>query len=403
VHDRRPAAGAVSGPGIAERYGLSGDELAVREWAAGLAAGLEPDDHEWEERAEFPWKEYRRLADEGVLRLTYPVDQGGRGGSRLQAVLLQEQLAARSFVLTEAVHVALNGPAYAIARIGEPQLAARWVPRVLAGDSIISIAITEYDAGTALGDLATTFTRLDDGSFRVDGHKCFVTAGGLADALLVVGRFGGAGLEGLGAVLVPSDTAGLEVESTWSKMGGNAIPEVAVRFDGCVVPAENVVVAGESGSTQGLRDTLHMYDALRLGIVGICLGVAQGSIDRSVAHLRQRTQAGRRLADHQGLRWTWARLALQLEQARLLTYRAARLADENGFPPATETAMAKLAASEVAVAASEAAIQALGWRGVVRHAGHPAERVYREARGWTIAGGTTESALNTLARELFGK
>ncbi|SOC48569.1 hypothetical protein SAMN05660748_1271 [Blastococcus aggregatus] len=393
----------MSGPRVAERYGLSDDELTVRAWAARLAASLAPDDHAWEERAEFPWKEYRRLADEGVLRLTCPADQGGRGGSRLDAVLLQEQLAARSFVLTEAVHVALNGPAYAIARIGDPRLAARWVPRVLSGDSIISIAITEYDAGTALGDLATTFTRLDDGSVRVDGHKCFVTAGGLADALLVVGRFGGTGLEGLGAVLVPSNTTGLVVESTWSKMGGNAIPEVAVRFEACVVPPENVLVAGEAGSTQGLRDTLHVYDALRLGIAGICLGVAQGSIDRAVTHLRERTQAGRRLADHQGLRWTWARLALQLEQARLLTYRAARLADEYGFPPATETAMAKLAASEVAVAASEAAIQALGWRGVVRHAGHPAERVYREARGWTIAGGTTESALNTLARELFGK
>jgi alkylation response protein AidB-like acyl-CoA dehydrogenase len=392
----------VSAPGPAARYGLSDDEVAVRQWAAGLATRFPSDDHEWEERAEFPWKEYRQLADDGVLRLTYPVEQGGRGGSRLHAVLLEEQFAARSFVLTEAVHVALNGPGYAISRIGNPRLAARWTPRVLSGESIISIAITEYEAGTALGDLATTFTRQDDGSLRVDGHKCFVTAGGLADAHLVVGRFGGGGLHGLGAVLVDATTPNLEVESTWSKMGGNAIPEVAIRFDGCVVPAENAVVVGEPGSTQGLRDTLHMYDALRLGIAGICLGVAQGSIDRAVGHLRERFQGGQRLADLQGLRWTWARLALQLEQARLLTYRAARLADENGFPPAAETAMAKLAASEVAVAAAEAAVQALGWRGVVRAAGHPAERVYRETRGWTIAGGTTESALNTLARDLFG-
>ena len=393
----------MSGLGIADRYGLSEGEVAVREWAVGLAATLAPDDHEWEERGEFPWKEYRRLADEGVLRLTYPAHQGGRGGSRMDAVLLQEQLAAQSFVLTEAVHVALNGPGYAIARLGDPQLAATWVPRVLSGDSIISIAITEYEAGTALSDIATTFTRLDDGSVRVDGHKCFVTAGGLADALLVVGRFGGEGLHGLGAVLVDSTRPGLDVESTWTKMGGNAIPEVAVRFDGCEVPAHHVLVAGQAGSNQGLRDTLHMYDALRLGIAGICLGVAQGSIDRAVRHLRDRSQGGQRLADHQGLRWTWARLALQLEQARLLTYRAARLSDENGFPPAVETAMAKLAASEVAVAASEAAIQAMGWRGVVRAPDYAAERVYREARGWTIAGGTTESALNTLARDLFGR
>lgn len=393
----------MSRPEVAERYGLTDGEIAVQEWGARLAAQLPVEDHQWEERAEFPWKELRRLAGEGVLRLTYPAAFGGRGGSRLDAILMQEQLAARSSIVAEAVHIGLNGPAYAIARVGHPELAAAWVPRVVSGESLISIAITEYDAGTALGDIATVFTRCDDGSVRVDGHKCFVTAGGLADALLVVGRFGGEGVRGLGAVLVDKGTAGVVVESDWAKMGGNAIPEVAIRFDGCLVPAHHVVVAGDEATTQGIRETLHMYDALRLGIAGNCLGIAQGSIDRAIGHLSVRTQGGRALAEHQGLRWTWARLALQLEQARLLTYRAARLADENGFPPAVETAMAKLAASEVAVATADAAVQAFGWRGMVRSPDHPLERVYREARGWTIAGGTTESVLNTLARALFDR
>jgi alkylation response protein AidB-like acyl-CoA dehydrogenase len=387
------------GPG--SLYGLTDGELAVRERGSALAAGLAAEDHAWEEEGRFPWEEYRRLAADGVLGLTYPEALGGQGGSRLDAVLLQEQLAARSFVLTEAVHLALNGPAYAIAAAGPPTLAKEWTPRVLAGESMIAVAITEYDAGTSLGDIATTFRRRDDGSVQVDGHKCFVTAGALADAMLVIGRFGGQGMRGMGAVLVPRDTPGVGIDKTYRKLGGNAMPEAAVRFDRCVVPAHCVVVQGEPTSTDGVKAVLHMYDAMRLGIAAICLGVAQGSVDRVVEHLRTRTQGGRRLADHQGLRWTWARLALQVEQARLLTYRAARLVDEQGFPSAAETAMAKLAASEVAVTASDAAIQAFGWRGIVRDQDHPAERIARETRGWTIAGGTTESALNSLARNLF--
>jgi alkylation response protein AidB-like acyl-CoA dehydrogenase len=120
-----------------------------------------------------------------------------------------------------------------------------------------------------------------------------------------------------------------------------------------------------------------------------------------VDHLRTREQGGRRLADHQGVRWTWARLALDLEQARLLTYRAARTVDEDGLPSASQATMAKLAASEVAVAITQQAIQAFGWRGIARGREFPVERVARETRGWTIAGGTTESLLNSLAHDLL--
>lgn len=391
----------TGGAEAAARYGLGPSEVAARNWGAELAAELAAEDHTWEETGAFPWDEYRRLAKEGVLGLTHPGRFGGRDGSRLEAVLLVEQLAGRSFVLAEAVHLALNGPAHVIARAAAEPLAQEWVPAVMAGGSMVAIAITELDAGTALGDLTTTFHRNGDGSVQVDGHKCFVTAGALADALLVVGRFGGSGSRGIGAVLVPTSTAGVQVGQVYDKLGGNAMPEAAVTFDGCRVPSSAVLVDGDETSSSSLKRVLHMYDAMRLGIAAICVGVAQASVDRAVEHLGSRHQGGQRLADMQGLRWTWARLALQVEQARLLTYRAARMADDEGFPPGTETAMAKLAASEVAVAASQAAIQAFGWRGIVRSADHPVERVARETRGWTIAGGTTESTLNALARELF--
>lgn len=391
----------TGGAEVAARYGLGPSEVTARDWGVELAAELGAGDHTWEETGAFPWNEYRRLAKDGVLGLTHPARFGGRDGSPLEAVLLVEQLAGRSFVLAEAVHLALNGPARMIARVGTESLAHEWVPPVMAGRSMVAIAITELDAGTALGDLATTFRRNGDGSVEVEGQKCFVTAGSLADALLVVGRFGGSGSRGIGAVLVPTSATGVQVGPVYDKLGGNAMPEAPVTFDGCRAPSSAVLVDGDETSSASLKRVLHMYDAMRLGIAAICVGVAQASVDRAVEHLRSRHQGGRRLADMQGLRWTWARLALQVEEARLLTYRAARMADDEGFPPGPETAMAKLAASEVAVATTQAAIQAFGWRGIVRGADHPVERVARETRGWTIAGGTTEGTLNALARELF--
>jgi alkylation response protein AidB-like acyl-CoA dehydrogenase len=386
---------------LASQYGFDQHECSIRDWSADLAAGLPPSDDEWEETGTFPWSVLEQLAESsGALALTFPARHAGRDGSRMDAILLVEQLAMRSFVVAEAVHLALNGPAYFLAKFGASELASRWLPPVAAGTALISIAITEESAGTALGDICTRFDQ-HAGGIRVEGRKCFVTGGALAAAHLVVGRFGGEGSRGLGAVLVPAGTRGLSVERTYRKMGGNALPEAAIQFEDAWVPRDHVLIPGGPMSSAGLKEILRQYGAMRLGIAAMCIGTAQGAMDRVVDHLRTREQGGQRLADHQGVRWTWARLALDLEQARLLTYRAARAVDEDGLPSASHATMAKLAASEVAVAITQQAIQAFGWRGIARGREFPVERVARESRGWTIAGGTTESLLNSLAHDLL--
>ncbi|HZQ28208.1 MAG TPA: acyl-CoA dehydrogenase family protein [Acidimicrobiales bacterium] len=377
---------------------LTPAHVAARDWARTVADGLPVDEYGWDEEARYPAESVEALAASGMLGLTLPKEDGGQGADRLTSVVVQEQLAYRSLTLAEVAQIALNGPPYAISRLGSKSLRKRLLPGVLAGTTLVTIAITEEDAGSSLADVATSFER-DGDTVVVEGTKCFVTAGGLAGAHLVLGRFAGGpgpGLSGLGYVLVDGATPGVTVERSWHKIGGNAIPEAVVRFDRCVVPADCVVV-------EGFKPAMQSYNTMRLGIAAMCVGAGQAVLDHVVAHLESRHQFGQPLADFQGLRWRVTELALALEQARLLTYRAARLADrdEHRFPPAREAAAAKLLASRTAVQLAEQAVQLQGWRGMVRDREHPAELWYRQLRGWTIAGGTTESLLNALSSSLF--
>lgn len=388
----------MSGPN--SRFGLDADQLDLQRTARATAREYGADQAQWEADGQFPWHAVSALADTGLLGLTHPTQVGGSEADRLTGILALEQVARESFTLAEAVQIAINGPAYVLSTIADSAVRDTYVPDVISGRALLSIAITEDEAGSSLGDTATTARRVQDGVV-LDGTKGFVTGGSLASAHLVMARFGGEGLRGLGYVLVPADADGCEVVQTYEKLGGNAIPEAVIRLRNCHVPADHVIIEGDPTSTESFALAMTTYNAMRLGIAALCCGVAQRAIDLVVDHLNHREQFGRPLARFQGLRWRVARLDADLEAARLLTYRAARMVDDRGFPPARETALAKLAAAEVAIAAADEAIQMLGWRGVVRAPDHPAERLYREVRGWSIAGGTTESLLNLLARDVL--
>ena len=373
-------------------------ELADR--ADQLAVRLAGDDHQWDVDGRFPWSEVAVLGSHGVLGLTHPEEVGGAGLPRLAAVVVIEALARHSFTLAEATQIAANGPAYVLSTIGHPSLRERWVPPVLAGETLVSIAISELAAGSSLAEIATTATAGPDG-WSVSGTKCFVTGGSLAGAHLVMARMGSAeGARGLGYVLVDAAAPGCVVKHVHRKIGGNATPEAVIDLDAAGVDEEAVVIRPDAG---GFALAMQSYNAMRIGIAGICCGVARRALDLAEAHLTQRVQGGRPLSSRQGLQWRVAELELELESARLLTYRAASRVDEHGFPDALDTARAKLAASRVAVSAADAAIQMLGWRGIVSAEDHPAERILREVRGWTIAGGTSESLLNMLGRAALSR
>ena len=227
------------------RFGLDEAQLDLQRMARAAAREHGGDQARWEADGHFPWNAVRGLADTGLLGLTHPSEVGGDEADRLTAVLALEQVARESFTLAEAVQIATNGPAYVLSTIADPAVRDTYVPDVISGRALISIAITEDEAGSSLGDTATTAHRVQDG-LVVDGTKGFVTAGSLASAHLVMARFGGEGLRGLGYVLVPADAEGCEVVETYEtdENYGFAFPE-----DGAEALQEAV-----NGALQTLRD-----------------------------------------------------------------------------------------------------------------------------------------------------
>jgi alkylation response protein AidB-like acyl-CoA dehydrogenase len=376
---------------------LSSEDLAARDWALRTLDAIIVDEFGWEETATFPWAQMRQLGEAGVLGTTLPTSVGGASADRLRSVVVHEQIARRSLTLAEGAQIALNGPPFALSKCADPALSERLLPAIVRGEATMAIAITEEQAGSDLGATSTVFSARGD-EMIVDGTKCFVTAGALSASFLVLGRFHGSGLDGLGYVLVEADRPGVTVVRTWEKMGANAVPEAVVRFNQVAVPAANVVI-GEMPGREGFKAAMRTYNAMRLGIAALCVGAGQTLLETIVGHARARQQFGRPIAEFQGLQWRVARLATRLEQARLLTYATAADCDDDGFPDAVFAAHAKLAASEVAIELAHEAMQLRGWRGMVRDREHQTELMYRQLRGWSIAGGTTESLLNTIAAD----
>jgi len=371
---------------------------AVRARARATIASIHVNEQQWDEGF-FPWEAHRLFAQAGLVGLTLPSSHEGGDGTRAEAVALLEEVATTSFTLAEALQLCVSGPSFLLGKLANDRVRDQHLREVARGTRLITIAITERQAGSSLAEVETRFERVPDG-IMITGEKVFVTGAPLAGAHLVLGRFGGEGLAGLGCVLVDAKTPGVTLGETWRKIGGNGLPECIVRFDHALVPAENVIISGSLEDRVGLRRTLEFYATMRLGIAAICLGVGTAAMRETARVLKDRRQFGQRLADFQGLRWRFARLGVRLEAARALTYSAALHTNEHGFPDPHLASMAKLVASEFAIDAADEAIQVAGWRGIV-HGAQPGERLFRQVRPWAIAGGSNETVLNGLASEFL--
>jgi hypothetical protein len=269
----------------------------------------------------------------------------------------------------------------------------------------VTIAMTEPQAGSALYELTTT-ARRDGDEWVVDGGKTYNSFGDRAAAHLVYARSVEAGSaptsgpEGIGIVLVDADREGVSTTPMGRKLGMRGVEEAHLHFDGVRVPASNVVIEGRAGSTEGFTRPLEVYNATRVGMGVMALGIAQGAMDVAIAHLRTRRQFGRRLADFQGLQWMLADAAVAVEGARLLCYRALSEVDA-GRTSAYYSACAKIAATEGAFQVVDDCLQMLGGAGYFAEA--PLERMLRDVRMFKITGGTTQILKNTIGRTLVGR
>ena len=351
----------------------------------------------WETAGRIPRTFWRRLGELGLLGLDFPVAYGGSGGDFLSSVVLGEEMArcrSGGVAFSVLVHTDMSSPW--LVRYGTEAQKRRYLPRVLSGETVCALAITEPGAGSDMAALATRAERRGD-HYVLTGRKIFITNGVHGDLYFVAARTGPATAErrhdGLSMFLVERGLPGFEVSRTLDKMGMRASDTAELAFDGYAVPAESLLGVEGRGFQQlaaGLQRERTMAAVLALS------GAAQ-ALEDTIAYLRERQAFGEPLAARQVLRHRVAELATDLEAARQLVYHAARL-HAAGEECVREVSMAKLLATEVANRVAYHAVQLHGGYGYMRE--FPVEGFFRDVRLWTIASGTSEIMREIIAKRL---
>ena len=317
----------------------------------------------------------------------------------VEAAIVLEELARADVSSAILAQLIFNGPPRAIEHLGNDALKQRWLPLAASGEGLFCIGITEPDAGSAANLMRSHLTADGDG-YRLDAYKNYVTGGHKAAACLVWTRFpGGDGANGIGAVVVDLTADGVSVAGTHKKMGLRGCTEAELAFDDVRIEPDDVLLPGDPANADAFKTLLAHLNHERCGNAAMCLGAAQGALEYAIRYMNERVIGGRPLADLQGLQWKIADMAVQLDGARLLLYRAVAMAGPHGTPPALETAMAKTAANLAAKFVCDEAIQLLGGYGYSRE--YPVERAYRDIRGLCIGAGTIEVQRNYVGTNLL--
>jgi alkylation response protein AidB-like acyl-CoA dehydrogenase len=370
------------------------DQAALRQLAREVAAReVAPRAAAHDESGEVPREAIAALAAADLFRVTVGEEWGGLGLGDVEAAIVLEEVARHDVSTAICCQLAYNGPPRGIEHLGSAALKDRWLPAVADGDAIVSIGITEPDAGSAVQGMRTALSKDGADRWRLNGYKNYSTLGHAASGVLVWCRWpDGDGARGIGAVIVPMDRDGVELVGRHRGMGIHAATESEIAFDGVLITEDDVLVAGDPSSTGPFKLLLSHLNHERCGNAAMCVGAAQGALERSVRYMQDRVIGGRPIAELQGLQWKLADMAVALEGARLLLGRAVRLAGPGGTPPALETAMAKTAANLAAKLVCDEAIQIHGGYGYSRE--YPLERAYRDIRGLCIGAGTVEAQRN---------
>jgi alkylation response protein AidB-like acyl-CoA dehydrogenase len=340
--------------------------------------------------AGFPFDVAKLMSRQGLMGITIAQSDGGQGGTLMDAIIAIEQVAAACPRSADVVQFGNFGPIRTFAEYGTPAQKARWLPDLLAGRMVLSLGMTEPEAGSAVTDL-TTSARPDGSGFLINGTKVFSTFSPDAAIFLVYVRYG-AGLGGIGSVFVERGTPGLTVGPPSSFMSGEQWCEL--HFENCRIPAENVLLG-----PGGFKKQMASFNVERLGNASRALALGRYAYNAARAHATTREQFGRPLCEFQGLQWKFAEMAIKLESAQLLLYRAAVNADR-GLPSAYETAIAKAACNQTGFEVANDSIQVMGAYGYSQSL---VEYCMRRTRGWMIAGGSIEMLKNRIAEHVFDR
>lgn len=372
-------------------FALTEDQLSFQAAARAFAEHeLAPHAAHWDAHAVFPREAIAHAGELGFCGLYTPERWGGLGLTRLDAAIVFEELAA-GCTSTTAYLTIHNMATWMLAHWGHPAVCDEWVPALARGDKLASYCLTEPQAGSDAAALRTQAVKRGK-RYVINGSKAFISGAGATELLIVMARTGEAGAGGISAFAVPADAPGVSFGKKEEKMGWNSQPTRAIAFDDVEVPESHRL--GDEG--QGFAIAMKGLDGGRINIATCSVGTAQAALTRSQAHLNERTQFGRELAQFQALQFKLADMLTELVAARQMVRLAAWKLD-SGSPDATAyCAMAKRFASDAGFKVANDALQLHGGYGYIRE--YPLERYVRDTRVHQILEGTNEIMRVIVAR-----
>ncbi|HEU4703640.1 MAG TPA: acyl-CoA dehydrogenase family protein [Conexibacter sp.] len=378
-------------------FDLSDDHRLIQRTVRDFATQeVAPVAEELDREKRFPYELVRKLGALNLMGIPFPEEVGGGGGDTLAYALAVEELTRvdSSVAITLCAHTSLGTqPIYLF---GSAEQRAEWLPRLCAGEILGAFGLTEPEAGSDAGNVKTR-ARLDGGEWVVDGAKQFITnAGTDISGVVCITAVTGTDANGrpeISNLIVPNGTPGYEQGEPYRKMGWNASDTRPLTFTDCRVPEANLL--GPRGG--GFKQFLHVLDIGRIGVAAMGLGLAQGALDQALAYAKERKAFGQPISKFQAIQAKLADMATEIEAARLLVYKAARLKDRRESFTLT-AAQAKLKTGRLAVRCAEEAVQIHGGYGYIEE--YPVCRFYRDAKILTIGEGTDEVQQMVIARAL---
>jgi alkylation response protein AidB-like acyl-CoA dehydrogenase len=377
---------------------LTEDQVAIKRMVADFARRELAENAFKPENEEQYRARLRKLAAQGLLGMTAPVEHGGGGLSYFDALLAVEEMAKYDPRSSAEMHTNGTGTASHLWVLGTPEQQERWLRPICEGRMRCAIAMTEPEAGSAATEMTTTASLTEDGeAYCVNGSKIFISGAKHADVFITYARFGASpredGGRNIGAMVVEKGTPGFSILRNDHNMADE--DQAQLLFDNCRVPRSNVLVTGNA-----FGRLIRIYNRNRLSGVAQALGMASASYEDALQHVQVRRQFGRELADFQGLQWMLADMAIQLNACRAVLYQAASAEDEGELDP-LQVSMAKVFIAETCVRVCDMAIQLFGGYGYMADA--PVNQRYRRVRGTAIYGGTMQIHRNMIAARVLGR
>ncbi len=378
-------------------FNFNEEQQAIVDLARRIAKKhVAPRAAEIDETGEFPYDIYDVCKDAGLLGLAVPEKYGGMGAGTLGLVLAVEEFA--KYCCASGLMLLLTRlPLAPIMYGGNEEQKQKYAGGIASGELMGAYCLSEPDAGSDAANIQTRAVKKGD-KYVINGTKCWISGAALADFYTVAVKTDPqAGYKGMSVFVVDKGTPGVSVGKKEKKMGVKGVPVNQVIFEDCEVPASCML--GEEN--KGFNIIMKTLNSVRPVVAARAIGLAQGAIGYSVEYMRTRKAFGQPIINFQGLQWMLADIAMQIDAARLLTYRAAATVDEGkaGKETAHILSMAKCFATDLSVKAATDAVQFLGAAGYMEE--YPMERFYRDAKQLQIVEGTSQIQRNIIARNII--